>query len=207
MTPEHEERLREIEERANAATGNKWLAFSPYRDPGARTQYHGIKNNGKTMIASAMREDDALFAAHARADIPWVIDRLREAEEDGRQRRRCLQALPVYGKVKGDASTDYEGQGDAEAPIPHCKISELHLGDTLVFKYPGPLDKHAEARLRKFAVDAFGLGSGRRVIVLDGGLDLEIVRPKSTAESETNRAAAMILAQIEAEADMPGKGE
>lgn len=107
---------------------------------------------------------------------------------------------------------------EAEAPIPHCKISELHPGDTIVFKCPEPLSMSAVGDIEKTAAAVFG--NEYPVIVLDGGLDLEIVRPKSTAESEaeqepahmaelrrdakTNRTAAMLLAQSEAEAQTKG---
>ncbi len=203
MNPEHEERLQAIKERANAATGGPW-EIVPWQN--GRPDLCG---DGLGIAFDITGVGNQQFITHSRDDIPWLIERLREAEADGRQRRRCLQALPVYGKVKGNATTDYEGPGDADAPIPHCKISELHPGDTIVFKFPGVLSEGAAAHLRKSLAAIFG--GDHRVVLLENGGDLEIVRPECEAESaaeqepahmaelrrdaKTNRTAAMLLAQ------------
>lgn len=148
MKPEQEERLQEIEDRANAGLGRK---------------------------AWADLLDWALQAAIK--DIPWLIERLREAE--------------------------------ADAPIPHCKISKLHPGDTIVFKCPGHLSMSAVENMKKMAAAVFG--SEYSAVVLDGGLDLEIVRPVPTMGLSVIEYHRQRLreaeAQLEAEADTPGKGK
>ncbi len=94
MKPDDEKRLREIEERANAATPDEWEAVNPYRDPKMRPKYHEVHCPKRDIcIGHSMYKSDAIFVAEARADIPWLIERLREAEKAG------------Y-KIEGNSMTD-----------------------------------------------------------------------------------------------------
>ena len=96
----------------------------------------------------------------------------------------ALDDIAYFDDMRDDIKWLIALAREAEAPIPHCKISKLHPGDTIVFKYPGKLNEHAVENMKKIAAAVFG--SEYRVVVLEEGLDLEIVRPKSTAESEAD---------------------
>ncbi len=72
----------------------------------------------------------------------------------------------------------------ADQPIPHCIISKLHPGDTIIFKYPGMLSDGAVSRLEKSIAAALGVDT-HRVVILEEGSDIEIVRPENVKEGES----------------------
>lgn len=92
-----EVRLREIEERANAATEGPWLDYDNVH--GAHivrtTDAHGGLNVAAVDLAHAVesfheRNANTAFIAHAREDIPWLLaevaalqERLRSESKDG----------------------------------------------------------------------------------------------------------------------------
>lgn len=61
-----------------------------------------------------------------------------------------------------------------EPRILPCRVSELQPGDTIIMKYPGRLSEFATDRLKKSIGEI--IGKDHRVIVLEEGMDLEIVR-------------------------------
>ena len=68
-------RLAEIQARANAATEGPWRA----NDNGKGTVYDG-RNIGVCSMWAVRRPADAVFIAHAREDIPWLLVRVQELE-------------------------------------------------------------------------------------------------------------------------------
>ena len=86
MDPEHEKRLKKIEKRVDESTGGEWQALNPYRDPKMRTRYHEVHcvggQNKHICIAHSMYKSDAVFVSNAISDIPWLIERLKEAEKE-----------------------------------------------------------------------------------------------------------------------------
>ncbi len=83
MTPEQEQRLRKIEERANAATPGPWVLttdvpglFCPevYQDRGEDVGLHICDLDPDTGRANAR------LMVHSRDDIPWLIAQYREAD-------------------------------------------------------------------------------------------------------------------------------
>ena len=111
MTPEQEERLQVIEKRANAATEGPWMLkidvpehiFSPevIQDLGDDCVGIPICDFG-----AEPTRDDIRFMVAARSDIPWLIQRLREAEEMNDDweyaRERCTETCGGPRPTGGD---------------------------------------------------------------------------------------------------------
>ena len=73
-----EERLAEIEARANAATPGPWqIGVSIDRTYGSWPVFRLLDMVGPT---AAEEKADAVFIENARSDIPWLIARVRELE-------------------------------------------------------------------------------------------------------------------------------
>ena len=85
MDDDHKKRLKAIEGRANATTGGKWEAQNPYRGARRRTRGRVVRcvegQNQGICVARNMYKSDAIFTAHSLADISWLIEQLRIAEE------------------------------------------------------------------------------------------------------------------------------
>ncbi len=134
MKAEYEKRLREIEERANAAAEGPWsweaadpshLRLGPVsagieeKDVLACTRCEGciesekvVKEAGKFTRADRAwarcdwpEKSNSDFIAEARADIPWLIKRLREAEG---KYKHCRESFADFRAEKGMAADDYE---------------------------------------------------------------------------------------------------
>ena len=79
------ERIKEIRERAEKATVGPWVTVSCSH--GGRILTRGDTNVGRkerhpqTYIQIVPRED-AHFIAHAREDIPWLLERVEELEKE-----------------------------------------------------------------------------------------------------------------------------
>lgn len=80
-------------------------------------------------------------------------------------RRRCVR-VPVI---------DLDGQS-VEIPVLEARILELHPGDIVVLRCTRPLGNEALLQIKESAAQAFGFDDDQRVVVLDHGLDLDIVR-------------------------------
>ncbi len=93
----------------------------------------------------------------------------------------ALDDIAYFDDMRDDIKWLIALAREAEAPIPHCKISKLHPGDTIVFKYPGRVSADAYQHIRKSIASIFGVDT-HRIAILEGGADLEIVRPESEAE-------------------------
>lgn len=67
-------RLGEIQARADAATAGPWL-----RRPSSSPRY-AVVNNSAINIVPTIRLKDAEFIAHAREDVPELVEALRAVE-------------------------------------------------------------------------------------------------------------------------------
>ena len=77
MTPEQ---LAAIEARVNAATPGSWEIVSPHLASLADAFVYG--DDGRTFVATTSGIADAEFIAHAREDVPALIDRVRKLEAE-----------------------------------------------------------------------------------------------------------------------------
>ena len=70
-------RLEEIEARANAATAGPWSETDDYIqkvEPPWSASHDAIAHD-------VMRDEDRIFIAHARSDIPWLLARIKALEK------------------------------------------------------------------------------------------------------------------------------
>ncbi len=108
MDPEHEKRLQKIEKRVDESTGGEWQAVSLHRNPMCRSRYHEIHciegENEGIRIACDMYKSDAVFVANVINDIPWLIERLREAEKAREKAYLCERCGCVYCPECSNAS-------------------------------------------------------------------------------------------------------
>lgn len=89
MSDDVTQRLAEIEARANAATTGPWRMYDgwgPSDDGYHRVLYIGSDDDLARVVDTEhgsedvrIRKVDAEFIAHTREDVPWLIERLREA--------------------------------------------------------------------------------------------------------------------------------
>lgn len=124
-------RVEEIEARVSAATEGPWLWDVPRRD-GRYGEVGALRSMlpatvcefGEENCSDDCREgtlpskEDRDFMAHARSDVPWLIERLREM-----QRERDALALRVNrlenaaGEVQDRLVTVVEGFGQSSDPV------------------------------------------------------------------------------------------
>lgn len=115
-----EERLAEIEERANAATPGLWEAMCNSTDddyeisvrvyPEPRDRWAWIEicetddDWGEDEDSPVAKEPGAnmRFIAHARSDIPWLIARVRELEAQAKRDVAVCKAASLYFKALDD---------------------------------------------------------------------------------------------------------
>ena len=73
-------RLDEIEARANAATEGPWRKFQTAQT--ATTYVVGPRGflAGGLIIGETYERDNAEFIAHARTDVPWLIEQVRKRD-------------------------------------------------------------------------------------------------------------------------------
>jgi hypothetical protein len=93
VTEEERERVTQIEDRVAAATPGPW-------DSGSRVR--GTQTNvvtGPDALEIVVRKpgsffrdykDDADFVAHARKDVPWLIELVKRLEDENRQLRSSI---------------------------------------------------------------------------------------------------------------------
>ena len=70
-----EQELSEIEARARAATPGPWQSFIEGRDHESGSNF--IKTKGKDIELLGATEPDQDFIAHARQDVPRLVDEIR----------------------------------------------------------------------------------------------------------------------------------
>ena len=91
-----DQRLAEIEARANAATPGPWYALDHssggvilQASPDEEDYLSSIIEDGDFAAeAATVRTDDGAFIAAAREDVPWLIAQLREANDVRTSKRR-----------------------------------------------------------------------------------------------------------------------
>lgn len=80
------ERLAEIEARVEAATEGSWRARGSQVDPSWKWAA-GVESTSldpgevDTTVAEVVDGPDAEFIAHARTDVPWLIEQVRQRDE------------------------------------------------------------------------------------------------------------------------------
>jgi hypothetical protein len=74
---------------------------------------------------------------------------------------------------------------DFEKLVETIKIMPLQADDTVVLKIKDDISKECSERLKKRMEELF---DGRKVIVLAGGMDIEIIRPEDGDVLITGRA-------------------
>lgn len=109
MTELTEERLQEIEARANAATWGPWEALSD-----GTVMADSEEGPLGVFVADVNKLTDAEFVADARTDIPALIAALREAREEARYFRDRLQGYA--GEYGPDLDPQEILAHDAENP-------------------------------------------------------------------------------------------
>ena len=94
-------RLNEIEARANAATEGPWNVFMGR-----------IDHPGRSLVAVAYDvgcDEDAEFIAHARTDVPWLLEQVDRRDKALEKMLRLhprvvvLHADPEFGRIEDDA--------------------------------------------------------------------------------------------------------
>jgi len=83
--PTFEQRIAEIDARATAATDGPWWPV----DSGCTG--FDVACSPDVHVASFLRECDAAFIAHARTDIPWLIEQVQALAQENAQMRAALE--------------------------------------------------------------------------------------------------------------------
>ena len=127
-------RLNEIEARANAATEGPW-EHEPPPGPGEdpmRPICVYPKEDGGTLAYVQPLEADAEFIAHARADVPWLLEQVK-------LRDKALEAVlemhelaqPITAAFGTQEGGDYCRTCVEDWPCPTVETIHQHLGDDL----------------------------------------------------------------------------
>jgi hypothetical protein len=96
MTDDIEQRLAEIEARANGATGGPWLRDTCSVITRALATRRHVDGGTYGVICDTGEDDDCTsldFIAHSRTDIPWLIAQLREARKREHKLHEALEML------------------------------------------------------------------------------------------------------------------
>lgn len=112
-----EARLKAIRARADKATPGPWTVYD--RGGCGDHDVDGPKGPEASELSGRYRgmfcrADDAEFVAHARADIPWLLDRLAAAERERDAARDFLR----------DVATNYDHDSDAHKYGTRCRVCE-----------------------------------------------------------------------------------
>lgn len=123
-----DQRLKEIEERANAATPGPW--FDTYTYHGAK-HYGAVKSNGKVICETKVfdageHEADAKFIAHSRADIDALLSEVKRLQaETAELKQIALDITEKYGtsvkmhKITSDLNERLQAELDAAIETIH----------------------------------------------------------------------------------------
>ena len=123
-------RLNEIEARANAATEGPWF---PNRYSDDWEVCGELDDNGNpALVASEAVETDAEFIAHARTDVPWLLEQVK-------LRDKALEAVlemhelaqPITAAFGTQEGGDYCRTCVEDWPCPTVEAIRQHLGDDL----------------------------------------------------------------------------
>ena len=160
------DRLNEIEARASAATEGPWVyggknrIATPVIDVD-EADWGGEELSGYAIHAQqdtgAWRYADAEFMAHARTDVPWLIEQVRKRDA-ALQAALDLHKPVTEGVIVGDcAAEECEHDGDCpEVPIDLCaccydlaRDANPYYGerDVVWVRYPCPTVRVIEAAL------------------------------------------------------------
>jgi hypothetical protein len=94
-----EKTLQAIEERANASRG-PWKV-KPSDSPESTNirplfKVVGSGSDHAYTVADGMLRDNAIFIAHARSDIPALVEEVRRLRDDGERLAKVADALNAY---------------------------------------------------------------------------------------------------------------
>lgn len=90
------ERLAEIEARVAAADDGPWRVRGPQVDPSWKWAA-GVESASldpgevDTTIAEVVDAPDAEFIAHARTDVPWLVEQVRELQAENERLQTALR--------------------------------------------------------------------------------------------------------------------
>lgn len=110
------ERLAEIEARVEAATEGPWR-FQPEGEshcgePQCCSDYWDNRIWGADRVLAEshmLSEADAEFVAHARTDVPWLIEQVRQRDEVIERVRALVEVLgPLRAALEGDVEVKEE---------------------------------------------------------------------------------------------------
>jgi len=99
-------KLQEIKGRADRATAGPW----------ERTKFNNIIVN-KEEIVSAEYAADIKFIAHARQDVPWLLDMIQQLQGRERVLRDALELLTGMCESVGNFSNGVTHQGMDQGDI------------------------------------------------------------------------------------------
>lgn len=126
--------LGPIEKRANAATEGPWKRDAEQDDTPVVYRDHPAVAGAAEVIFTADwgTEADAEFAAHARQDVPALVARVRELEEENQK----LRAL--VGDLADDGTCWYDHHGycqehgwfATDPQCPHARARQITKEDT-----------------------------------------------------------------------------
>lgn len=109
----HGERLTEIRERVETATEGPWHTTPLYESGDGSTRAHEDDDHGiagpehdNPSIAQMLWAHDAAFVAHAREDVPWLIDQLQATLLRAEQAEQRIGSLKSTMSRSIDASCD-----------------------------------------------------------------------------------------------------
>ena len=91
MTKLSQVELEAIRKRAEATTYGSW--YSTLDDPYERTYVLGAFNRGVTVIADIKGDENAEFIAHAREDVPKMVEALLQEMAEVERLRSALQEI------------------------------------------------------------------------------------------------------------------
>lgn len=101
------ERLAAIEARVEAADDGPWRVRGPQVDPSWKWAA-GVESTSldpsevDTTIAEVVDAPDAEFIAHARTDIPWLVEQVRQRDEVIERVRVALAGHPECDRYPND---------------------------------------------------------------------------------------------------------
>ena len=117
-------RLDEIEARANAATEGPWEAYPGYQtDFGAWMSAAVDTAGGEYLVVEAERDKDADFIAHARTDVPALVEALRAVLN------LHFKAQPIPAAFGTQEGGDYCVTCAEDWPCPTVETIHQHLGE------------------------------------------------------------------------------
>lgn len=103
-----DDRIAEIKARANAATPGPWTASAPHPYCGEIWVVGPDDPDGAIATGFDDTPADAAFIAHARTDVPWLLDRIEALEQELAAQRAIGEAAEHAIEELSEAALGWE---------------------------------------------------------------------------------------------------